>query len=215
MAEAKTKATAQTLPFDRTLFTIGLGTKGARAKMGGNVSFDAKKLPAHINSFIYERGADILLRQASQEAEKVQIDEWLAKPAQKARKLTKDDVRIATFPFDFARLERDAVQAMEKRLKQWEAGALGRSAAPMNALDRRAAELIEAGLRTAFAQAKRAAPDAAEMSALVASVLSHPEKGKVYREEAERQLLAAREAVAKSASGLADFIGALPEAQTA
>lgn len=192
----------------QSIFTIGMGTKGVRAKMGGTVSFDVTKLPPAIVDAIVYKGADILLRQASQEAERVQVKEWCAKHGKKEE----DAPAIARFPFDLARLERDAIAAMEKRIQGWYKGELGRGATPMNALERRASELVAAKLRVAFVRNGQAVPDAADLDALVRKVLADPEKGQKYRAEAQAQLLREQEAANSGADELADLITPAPKA---
>ena len=186
------------ISFAHTSFLLGLGSRGARAELPGTVTLDATKVTAEINAFIYGYGADILLRQASNVAEKEQQDEW-----QKAHPKM-DLPPIAKFPFDLDRLRSTALKAMEERVQAWYRGDLGRDGMPMNAIDRRAATLIQAGLAAGYAKKGLKAPE--DWSPLVAQVLADPEKGKKYRAIAQAQFEAERKAAAEVGDDLLDAV---------
>lgn len=200
---AKTPTATHSLAIARTVFMLGLGTRGARATLPGTIALDASKVPAEINAMIYETGADILLRQASQDAEKAQIKEWKALPHNKG----KEPPAIRVFPFDYDRLRKDALAAMERRVQDWYAGEPGRDR-PMNQIERRAAALVEAGLRTAYNARKLALPDQAVLDKMVQDVLGDAVKGDKYRKQAQDQLEAERAAAVTYADDLGDLIPA-------
>lgn len=197
-----------TLTFAQTTFVLGLGSRGARAELPGTVTVDATKVDPAVNSFCLGYAYDILLRQASNVAEQEQIDEW-----KKAHPKAKVPL-ISDFPFDLERLRKRALEAMQERVAAWYNGDLGRDGMAMNAVDRRAATLIQAGLRARFAKENRKVPLNAEgkedWSSLVSQALAHPVTGQKFRATALAQLDAERKAAEGAGDELTDFLPTEP-----
>ena len=88
----------------------------------------------------------------------------------------------------------------------------GRDGMPLNAVDRRAASLIQAGLQASFAKKGHKAPLNGEgkedWSSLVAQVLADPVKGEKFRTLALSQFEAERKAAETAGDDLADLLPA-------
>lgn len=185
-----------TISLTRAAFTVGLGTKGVRRDLTRTVDLDVTSIPPNVATFIFGWGAERLLQQASQSAERAQVSEWQedhAKTDKNGKRVLPEAPTASAFPWDVPRLERDAIAAMQARVAEWERGDIGRSANFLSALDRRAASIAEMKVRAALAQAKREA-SAETVAKGVAVLLAHEVQGPLVRAEAERQLEAERQA---------------------
>lgn len=178
------------------VFTIGLGTKGYRRDMSGAVSVDWGKMPPAVQEHIAELGFIKYLQQRSQVAERNQIQAW-----EKANPNAEAPV-AARFPWDLKRLETEAVKAMADAVKDLEAGKIARAVSYLSAVDRRASELAEAGLRAGLIKAGKVVPKAEELAELVARALAHPEKGPMLRAKAQAALTAEAKAAQAAATEL-------------
>lgn len=182
------------------VFTIGLGTKGYRRDMAGTVQADFSKMPQAVQEHLVELGLIKYLQQRSQVAERNQIQEW-----EKAH--PKQDAPIAArFPWDLKRLEKEAVAAMAQAVKDLEAGKIAKAVSYLSAVDRRAAELAEAGLRAGFIKAGKVVPKAEELVEHVARALAHPEAGPKLRAKAQAAIDAEAKAAQAAVADLGDLL---------
>lgn len=185
------KAKGISIVTDRTVFTIGHGTRGLRKTFTSAFTADLAELPPAVQAkmvgHVLEAGMKYLMQQASQVAERNQISAWeKAHPKQEVPQASR-------FPWNAAQFEADSLNAMKARWELWKTGDLGKDVRFMSPVDRRAADLIEAALRLRLAKEGKAAPKADDMAEAVKSVLDGP-AGEKYRKQAEELLARERDA---------------------
>lgn len=189
-----------------TTFSIGLGTKGYRREMGSTLEVDFAAYPPHVQTHIIQAGLERRFQQASTAAERAQQKEWQeanATTVDGKRKLPEPPV-AGRFPWDYARLEQDAIAAMQRRDDEFRAGDLSQTGNLVSALERRAMAIAEPIVRAAFARSQREA--SAENVANGVQVLLASPKGEGIRAEAKRQMEQERDAAANVGDDVLDIL---------